>query len=293
MDALCIGHACLDLIFAVDDYPAEDSKVLAARRSVSGGGPTANAAALLAYWGIDAGFAGPLGNDDLGTLVLSDFKRFGVDTSLTVRCEGYPTPLSSIIAGSRTGSRTIVNHRSTEDIYRLPEQVSAPEILLFDGHALHASLDALERFPNVPSVLDAGSLREATWTLAEKVDYLVASAPFSAAALGRELKRKADISGALELLQKRNGGCTVITLGERGGVYAVGNSRAEYAPFRVKAVDSTAAGDIFHGAFVYGLLKGWPLDQILDFSARTAGISVSRSGGRESFPPLDEVLAAG
>ena len=155
MDALCIGHACLDLIFAVDDYPAEDSKVLAARRSVSGGGPTANAAALLAYWGIDAGFAGPLGNDDLGTLVLSDFERFGVDTSLTVRCEGYPTPLSSIIAGSRTGSRTIVNHRSTEDIYRLPEQVSAPEILLFDGHALHASLDALERFPNVPSVLDA------------------------------------------------------------------------------------------------------------------------------------------
>ncbi len=290
VEILTIGHACLDFIFSVESFPVEDSKTIASSRSFSGGGPTANAAALLGSWGLDAAWAGPIGKDESGDLVLEDFKRFGVDTALVRRYDGYPTPVSTIIAARDSGSRTIVNHRSAEDIYSLPQIDDEPACLLFDGHALNASLEALDRFPGVPSILDAGSMRDATWHLAEKVDYLVASAAFASSVLGTGISGREEAEKALEVLNRHNRRCTVITLGDKGGVWARGGERGQYAAYPVKAVDSTAAGDIFHGAFVYGLIQGWPLQGIVDFAAKTAGISVTRHGGREAFPSLEEVL---
>ncbi len=290
MEILTVGHACLDFIFSVESYPVEDSKCIASSRSFSGGGPTANAAALLSSWGLGAAWAGPLGDDESGDLVLRDFSRYGVDTSLIRRYSGYPTPVSTIIAARDSGSRTIVNHRSQEDIYTLPPMEEEPACLLFDGHALQASLEALERYQGVPSVLDAGSMRDATWILAEKVDYLVASATFAASVLGAEISDREEAGKALEVLNRHNRRCTVITLGDKGGVWARGGARGDYAAYPVTTVDSTAAGDIFHGAFVYGLIQGWPLQQTLDFAAKTAGISVTRQGGRDSFPDLKDVI---
>jgi sulfofructose kinase len=289
---LCIGHASLDIIFSVDEYPAQDSKTTADSRSVSGGGPAANAAALLAFWGADCGFAGPVGDDPFGPPVEADLGRFGVDVSALVILPGYPTPVSTVIVNSGIGTRTIVNHRETSDLYRLPllSESANPAVLLFDGHALSASREAMARYPEAATLLDAGSLRDSTWELAAKVDYLVASEAFAAGVLGRPLTGAREEAEALELLLKRNRNCTVITLGARGGVWARGKERGRYTPLAVTAVDTTAAGDIFHGAFAYGLYKGWPLERILEFAAAAAGLSVTRPGGRDSFPEFAAVL---
>ena len=294
MELLCIGHAALDLILEADGYPAEGTKALATRRSLSGGGPAANAAALAASWGVDAGFAGAVGIDELGTLLLEELAAGGVDVGGVARQVNYPTPLSSIVVNRTNGSRTIVNHREVEDVFRLPDgfPLAPPRLLLFDGHAHSASLEAMRRFPHASSLLDAGSLRSATWELAARVDYLVASETFAEGALGRPLAGQKDQSDALDLLISRQGGggATVITLGERGGIWACRDERGEYAALPVTAVDTTAAGDVFHGAFAYGLLQGWQLEQIVAFAAVAAGLSVTRPGGRDSFPVLATVL---
>ncbi|WP_319415171.1 PfkB family carbohydrate kinase [Marispirochaeta aestuarii] len=293
MKILCIGHSSVDLILRVDGFPREDTKSRATARSLSGGGPAANAAALLGYWDVSVAMAGPVGRDPFGSLLIEEFKAYRVDTGGVLPCEGYPTPVSAILVNDTSGSRSIINHRSTEDVYRLPENLllCEPEVLLFDGHSLAAAREALERWPDAVSILDAGSLRGATWELVERVDYPVASAAFASAMLGEELAGPEQVFRALELLQRRNGNCAVITLGEKGGVWALGDRRGGYDAFTVKTVDTTAAGDIFHGAFAYGLLNSWDLDRILRFAACAAGISASKPGGRDSFPSLEEVLS--
>jgi sugar/nucleoside kinase (ribokinase family) len=288
---LCIGHACLDIVFAVDEYPAEDSKSVAGGRSVSGGGPAANAAALLAFWGADCGFAGPVGDDDFGPLVAAELRRFGVDLSALRVLPGYPTPVSAVIVNRGPGTRTIVNHRERADLYRLPRlyEPANPALLLFDGHAYHASREAMRRWPDAVTVLDAGSLRDSTRQLAARVDYLVASENFATASLGRPLRSETDSAEALEQLYGVNRRCAIITLGGRGGLWARGSERGSYAAFPVQAVDSTAAGDIFHGAFVFALAQGLPFVETLRFAAVSAGLSVAKPGGRSSFPALNEV----
>ena len=293
MELLCIGHAALDLILEADGYPEEGTKALATYRSLSGGGPAANAAALAALWGVDAGFAGAIGTDEFGTLILRELATGGVDVAGVTRRKNYPTPLSSIVVNRRNGSRTIVNHRETEDVFRLPEgfQHASPRLLLFDGHAYSGALEAMRRFPHAVTLLDAGSYRNATWELAARVDYLVASEAFAEGVLGRPLTNQAEKAEALDLLiARQGGGATVITLGERGGIWACRNERGEYAALPVTAVDTTAAGDIFHGAFAYGLLQGWHLARTIEFSAAAAALSTTRRGGRSSFPSLTTVL---
>jgi len=291
---LCIGHSSVDLILRVDGFPREDTKSLATERNLSGGGPAANAAALLGFWGVPVAMAGPVGRDLFGSFAVQELDEYGVDTRGVIPCKGYPTPVSAILVNAASGSRSIVNHRSAEDVYSLPESLLGcdPGVLLFDGHSLDAALDAMERWPEAATVLDAGSLRGATWELAERVDYPVASADFASAMLGEGLDSPEQVFRALELLQKRNGTCAVITLGEKGGVWALGDRRGGYDALSVKAVDTTAAGDIFHGAFAYGLFQAWDLDKILRFASCAAGISVGRYGGRTSFPALEEVLSA-
>jgi sulfofructose kinase len=293
LNILCIGHSSLDIILKVDSFPREDTKSLAAERSISGGGPAANAAALLALWGVSVSLAGPVGRDPFGPLIIEELKEYGVDTRGIVEYPEYPTPVSAVLVNGSTGSRSIVNHRSTEDLFELPVSLSGldPEVLLFDGHCLAASRAAMARWPEALTVLDAGSLRGATWELVELVDYPVASAAFASAMLGEDLSGPEQVFRALELLQQRNGNCAVITLGEKGGVWALGDRRGGYDALAVKAVDTTAAGDIFHGAFAYGMLQHWDLDHILHFAARAAGLAVTRNGGRASFPALDQVLA--
>lgn len=292
MRALTIGHAAIDTLFQLDGFPVENSKVLARERGMSGGGPAANAAALLAYWGTEVAFAGAVGEDLFGRVVREELEEWGVDTSMIRILPDYPTPLSVILVNSEGGSRTIVNHRDPEDRYQLPKTAAewAPGLLLFDGHAQKASLEAMERWPEAITVLDAGSLRGATWDLASRVDYLLASAAFASAVADEELTGPEEGFRALEILQRRNERCSVITLGEKGGVWARGAERGGYQAFTADSVDTSAAGDIFHGAFAFALLQGRGFEAALELAAVAAGLSTESPGGRASIPTLSEVL---
>lgn len=293
MRVITIGHAAIDTLFQLEGYPDENSKVLALERGLSGGGPAANAAALLACWGTEVAFAGPVGDDLFGRAVQNEFAAWGVETSLLSFLPGYPTPLSALLINRVNGSRTIINHRETEDRYVLPETPDdwRPELLLFDGHAQKASVAAMERWPEAITVLDAGSLRGATWDLASRVDYLVASAAFASAVADEELTGPEEGFRVLEILQRRNERCSVITLGEKGGVWARGAERGGYQAYPADAVDTSAAGDIFHGAFAYALVAGRDFEQALHLAAVAAGLSTEKPGGRASIPALTEVMS--
>jgi len=296
MDILCVGHAAYDLIFSLDHFPVENTKYPVDSLVECGGGPAANAAYLLAQWGVATGLAALVGDDPYGHAIVAEMDKIGADTSLLEVRPGFATSLSAILVNVQGGSRTIINRTIKGDHVRLdPAKLAAPQpsVMLFDGHAVQAALDAKKRYPNAKTVIDAGSLYEGTITLVDKVDYIVASEGFAKQLCGgASCDTPAGQQQAIAALRKvaKPGAALVVTLGERGLFYGVDGGVKHMPGLDVTAVDTTAAGDIFHGAFTYGVLKGMSLEENLRFSATTAAISVTRPGGRTSIPALDEVL---
>ncbi len=291
VSALCIGHASYDLSMIVDSYPAENSKCETEELIEAGGGPAANAAWVLARWGVPTALAALVGDDSYGKRLREELKATSIDCRLVQSLPQHSTPVSFILVNRSDGSRTIINRKSTSKNLQL--EVGdfagfAPDLLLFDGHELEASLAALKAFPSAVTILDAGSLREGTKVLAEKVQYLVCSERFAVQFTGRT-DLSADWGAALDPLRKANRGVVVITLGEHGCVYQDGSRSGHIPALKVSAQDTTAAGDIFHGAFAFGILQNMPLPGALRLATVAAGMSVQHLGGRGATPELAAV----
>jgi sugar/nucleoside kinase (ribokinase family) len=294
MDVLCIGHAAWDRIITVAEMPAEDAKTEAIDLSESGGGPAANAAYLLAKWGSRTSFAGVVGADEAGRKIEADFRSVGADTRLLEVRQGHATPTSFIIVSQRYGTRTIITRKVPTEPLRLAQPLAEPpKVLLFDGHEPDASVAALEQYPSAVSILDAGSLREGTRNLAERVHFLVASERFAAQVMGwPSLRTREDYEDAVKELYRLNRHNVIITLGIRGLVHGTDQNCTHLPAFSAITVDTTAAGDIFHGAFAFGVLKQMALTGTLELASMAAALSVERRGGRASIPALEEVQEA-
>lgn len=296
VEALCIGHAAYDVSLFVDQYPPEDSKCEVEQLLESGGGPAANAAYLISMWGLPCAFAGLVGDDRYGRQIRDDFIAVGTDLTLLEVRPGHATPFSVILINRHTGSRTIINRKAPAAPFRPADanlEVLAPEVLLCDGHELEASRAALRAFPQARSILDAGSWREGTAALAGEVDYLVASERFA-----RQATQLPDLRGeqhrraCVQELRSRFDSIVVITLGEAGLIADAGDGYFHLPAFPAQAVDSTAAGDIFHGAFAFAIARGMAFHDSLRLASMAGSLSVQAAGGRQSIPTLPQVQEA-
>ncbi len=295
MDVLCIGHAAWDISAFTAEYPAENSKCEISTLLECGGGPAANAAYLLSSWGVSCALAATVGSDAYADRVLDELSLAGVDVTLVHRSPLDPTPVSIILVNEQCASRTIVNRKvpvaaAACRITRRPDWAPAPKVLLFDGHELEASLEAMAIFPDARTILDAGSARPGAVELARRVDYLVASERFARQLSGvPDLQGRPRQSAAMRALWEQSGRPLVITCGQRGLLYGTGNDFQHFPAFQVSAIDTTAAGDIFHGAFAYGVLRELALEQTLRLAAAAAALSTTARGGRTSIPSLARV----
>jgi sulfofructose kinase len=286
-DILCVGHACFDLTFAVANQPGPDEKCVADALVSSGGGPAANAAVTVARLGLRAAFAGYLGNDPWGERHFQEFRDEGVNTDFVVRGSA-PTPLSAILV-KPDGKRTVVNYAG-ETGYLPKERLDfsdiRPHVILFDGHQPWLSLALVEvaRRSGIPTILDAGSVHPGTRALAERVDTLACSEKFA-----HEYTGQADALQAVTRLNEL-AATAVITLGRDGLVWSQAGAVRRLPAFAVDAVDSTGAGDVFHGALAVGLAEGWDWEQSLRFASAAAALSCTRRGARPGIPTRAEVL---
>ncbi len=301
IEALCIGHAAWDVSVWVPEFPVENSKCEVRTLVECSGGPAANAACLLARWGVRTGFSGVVGQDSAGERIRRSLMSAGVDVSGILLSDTSPTPVSVVLVNEGTGSRTIINRsvpasdRPRANLIGM-ECSTPPRLLLFDGHELEASLEAMERFPDAITVVDAGSLREGTKVLAERVDHLVASERFACQIGELPSLNTPDLwRSAIAALHALNGRPVVITLGERGLIHGAPDEWAHLPASPATPVDTTGAGDIFHGAFAYGLLQGWEHDAILRLASMAGALSVQERGSSLSIPErkrVEETLAA-
>jgi sulfofructose kinase len=281
VDVLCVGHACYDLVFAVDHHPDADEKTFAEKFINCGGGPAANAAVTVSRLGLKSAFAGYLGNDFFGQRHLEEFSQAAVNTDLIVRSDS-PTPLSAILV-KPDGRRTVVNYRgATPPLPADSIDFSRwhPQVILFDGHEPEVSLALMKTIKGrrISTVLDAGSVHRGALKLLERVDYTVASQKFARECTGKEDPQQA----ALKLGQL--GSAVVITLGEAGLVWQNEDGSGSLPAFSIDSVDTTGAGDAFHGAFAAGLAYGKRWKDLLTYASAVGALCCTKYGARPAIP---------
>jgi sulfofructose kinase len=258
---------------------------------MAGGGPAANASVTVARLGGLAAFCGYLGRDLFGDLHLAELRAEGVLTDWVVRGP-HPTPLSMILV-KPDGKRTVVNFKEETPPLE-PGQVDlsrlAPGVLLMDGHEPELSLTLIReaRRRGVPTVLDAGSVQSGAGRLAGHVDHLIASSRFA-----RELTGEIDARRALRSLSTL-APVVAVTLGEEGFLWRREDREEHWPALPVEVVDTTGAGDVFHGAYALEIARGGSVEGAFRMARAAAALSCTGLGARSPIPDrasLDNWLA--
>ena len=294
MAILVVGLSTYDITVPMDGPLIENRKYTLAVEKEGGGGPGYNAAYLCAKWGADTYLRSRIGHDTYGNALRSVLEEPGVHCDELMDPEGFHTSYSYIFTNEQNGNRTIMNFREPpeQNSYAFPDREVS--VILSDGHEPVLSLDAFGQYPDAIRIVDAGTAREDTILVAREVDYLVASQVFAEGILGEaiDLSDPDVYTRQFKVIEDIHGGTAVITLGDNGLLFREFETEGpviHMPAYPVKAIDTTGAGDIFHGAFVYGIANDLPYREVIELSAMAAAISVESRGSQSSIPELETV----
>lgn len=284
------GQASFDILGQVSRYPREDQKCELNDLATGCGGPAATAMVTLSRLGIQTSFLGAVGDDRFGSEIIAFLKTENVDISFLKRVPGRVSQLA-FIAVTPGGSRTVFWHPGTAPSPEPFEIDLSPfpraRVLHLDGLRIEASIAAARQAKSrgITVVLDAGTFREGTDRLLPLVDVLIASERFAAPLVGN-----APASEALKALASFGPAQVVITQGPGGSIGFAGGAMIHQPAFTVNAVDTTGAGDVYHGAYIYRFLEGADLAECMAFASAAAAYKCTVSGNLNGIPRLEQVL---
>lgn len=293
MKILCIGHSSWDMTVPVDDYPVENTKYRFSEKYSAGGGPASNAAYLLGKWGIETVIATTIGSDDFGTKIKKEFQDIKVNTEYIETNYEKETSFSFILINKKNGSRTVFNVATEHPALKKLNYDFTPDIIFTDGHDYGATQNAISKYQNAISVIDAVRITPELLELCKYIKYIVCSKGFAETVTGMKFdfnNPQSLVNIYTKLQNKYPNSNLTITLEEHGCLYTSGNEIKIMPGLKLTPVDTTGAGDIFHGAFTYGLANGFDMDKIVTFANIAAGLSVTKMGSRLSIPSLSEVM---
>lgn len=290
MKVICIGQAAYDITLPMDHFPIENKKVRSQDRIECAGGSACNCAYMLAKWGMDTYFAGVVGDDYYGNRIKEELEKIGVNTKYLELNKDCSTTSSYIINNLESGSRTIITHRPRELVLSSENISDDFDVILLDGYESKFANAVIDANPNAIKIIDAGSLKEATVELSKKVDYVVCSHDFAE----DYTKHKVDYEDLTSLITiynilKKDFSAKIIITLEDKGCFVYDDGYKLVPTLKMKAVDTTGAGDIFHGAFTYSIANNYDMIKTLKFSNISGALSVTKIGGQYSIPSLEAV----
>jgi sulfofructose kinase len=290
-DVVGVGAAVVDLLGLAPHFPDRDSKMAVSEFSQQGGGLVGTALVAMARLGCRARYVGRLGDDDHSEFILAGFAREGVDTSAVTRAAGERARFAFVIVEEGTGLRTILHSghaRAAVPPASLDrETILSARSLLVDSTDPPAALRCVEwmRAAGRPTLIDADHYCPEAHAVARACDYVVASHRYAAACTGA-----ADPSRSARELAADVPGIVVVTAGRDGAYVAAAGDQWRQPAFPVPVKDTTGAGDVFHGAFLFGILRGWDLRRTVAFAAAAAALKCRTLGGRAGIASLPETL---
>jgi sugar/nucleoside kinase (ribokinase family) len=258
---------------------------------LSPGGQVATAIVACARLGLRAKYIGTIGDDLRGQIQRESLEGTGVDASSVIVRKDCPNQTAYIVIDERTGERTVLWQRAA--CLRLSpseirtEDIASAKLLHIDGYDIDAAAYAasVARHHGIPVSIDVDTVYPGFEPVLRQVDYLVAGSGWPAKWTGIS-----DPFLALAGLQREYGmRVAAMTLGDEGSLALFNDAWFYSAAFDVHCLDTTGAGDVFHGAFCYAMLSGMGMQAALDFSNAAAALNCTDVGARGHVPYRAEV----
>lgn len=292
-DAAGFGVNAVDHLLVVPEFPDSDTKTRLLRHQQGAGGQTASAIVALQRLGMRTAYAGRFGSDAEGRFGLASLKDEGIDIEFAETIEGARTQVGYIIIEAKRGERTVIWNRDERLAYGAHE---AP--LEFAGRARVIHLDShdplacarMARAARAAGTIvsaDIDNVYEGLPELLPLIDVLISSKEFPRLLTGME-----DAHAALIEIKSRYGCALVgLTKGGRGATILCEGEFLETPAFQVPGgcVDTTGAGDAFHGGFLYGLLRGEEIEMSMKIGCAVAALGCRALGARTGLPTRDEL----
>jgi sulfofructose kinase len=293
-DVLGIGENSIDYVYRLPAHPipgTATAKMPIASHVVAAGGQVATTMATCAALGLMAKYAGVFGSDANGERVREALETLAVDTRDAI-VRGVPNRYALILVDERHGDRVVLYERDPHLNLRREEiradLIRGTRLLHVDDVDEESAIAAarIAKEAGVPVTSDIDRVTRRTDDLLRAM-----TVPIFSEHVPRELTGEADPERALRALRQRHDGWLCVTLGSRGSML-LERDRLHHVPaFTVAVVDTTGAGDVFRGAFIFALLRGDTPDAILTFANAAAAVSCTRAGALAGVPSLDEVRA--
>ena len=294
-DVVTVGLNSIDMVAVVEHYPARNSKQRLEQFARLPGGQMATAAAVCARLGWRARYVGSFGDDDLAVMGRESLTFEGVDISASWDVPGATSQFAVVIVDSSTGERTVLWNRHP-GLAMSPAQVprdvaTSGRVLLVDCHETAAATEAARcaRAAGVATVVDVEKVRDGIGGLLAQMDAIIAAEQFPTLLTGYAAPGRALAALASEYRTP----LVAVTLGEEGSLALCAGREIRTPAFRVACVDSTGAGDAFHGGFVAACLRSPEGDvaDIMAYANAVAALNCRGLGARGGMPAPAEVDA--
>lgn len=291
LDAVGFGANSVDHLCEVSTYPERGGKCEIVRRERLPGGQVATAIAFLSRMGLRTKYIGKVGDDDPGRFFLDGLAAEPMDSTSVVVAPQVRNQSAFIVVDRKSGERTVFFERDARLDFAPSEldreSICSGRLVHLDGcdAAGAAKAAAWCQQEGIPVVMDLDSVVTDCRRLIEQVDFLIVSENFPS-----EYTGIADRDVAFSVLGREFRGFLGMTIGDGGAVAWVDGRAVGFAGLEIEAIDTTGAGDIFHGGFIYGLLQNWPLGRIMAFANAAAGLSCLHRGARSGIRELSEIL---
>ena len=288
-DIVGIGVCTVDHLVTVPRLPKRNENMAAINYDRQPGGLASIALIAAARLGARAKVIARIGDDETGDYIRGVFQEEGVDASQLLVEPGSESHISVILVHEATGDRSIVTRTATgrpvspSEIQR--EDITAARLLFIDTlneATLQAARWAKEAGMKV--LLDPALPYAEIKPLLEYVDV-----PIVPEYWARALMPDAPPAAVAEKLRDEGAEIAVVTLGERGAVAAWAGGTEAFPAYPVDVVDTTGAGDAYHGAFLYALLQDWDLPRMARFASAVGALNCRAMGGRKALPSRREV----
>ena len=281
-DVVGVGLNATDTMILIPHFPAYGGKVPFIQEILSPGGQVASALVACAQLGLRTKYIGTIGDDERGRIQMESLLGTGINLDHVQRRIGCANQSAYILIDQTTGERTVFWSRpdclriSPDEITE--EQITCASLLHIDGHDTPAVAHAarIARKHGIPVTVDVDTIYKGFEDVLPNVDYLVTSSEFPERWTG-----EADPLRALTLIQETyKMRCAAMTLGAHGAIARI-DGQFHYSPaFVVNCLDTTGAGDVFHGAFCYAVVKGFAIQETLEFSNAMAALNCTALGAR-------------
>ncbi|MDD4188387.1 MAG: PfkB family carbohydrate kinase [Bacilli bacterium] len=290
MKILVIGKPTYNVILPVEKFILEGSKNKLNEKIEAGGGLAIVASKLLANWKMPVSFSGVVGSDIFGNKIKTELESFNIDTKyLEINCE-HPTSVNYLILNKQNGSSTQVIINNPEINLTKYKYDFVPDYILMDGSDLNGSNAALNNYPKAISILMANVVSNNIYSLSKRCTYVVANSSYAMALtkMDLEFNKSKQLVNFMQKIKDLNKAQYVVTLKEKGVLYTSNNQVKIIPAIKLEnIIDDTNSGSVFFGAFSYGIINNYGIDETVKIANIAAGLSMTKL---TYLPNLSEVL---